>query len=111
MTDTLERLTSALADGQIDLIAGNSTDGLIEALDLVQLEDDKRYFPPYDAAPLIRKEILEMHPEVGRALDELGSLITDDVMRRLNFEVDVEQHDAVVVVREWLDANASAAES
>ncbi len=101
----------ALADGQIDLIAGNSTDGLIEALDLVQLEDDKRYFPPYDAAPLIRKEILEMHPEVGRALDELGGLITDDVMRRLNFEVDVEQHDASVVVREWLDANASAAES
>ena len=75
----------------------------------MQLEDDKRYFPHYDAAPPIRKEILEKHPEVCRALDELGGLITDDVIRRLNFEVDVERHDAVVVVREWLDANALAA--
>ncbi len=98
----------ALADGQVDLIAGNSTDGLIEALDLYQLEDDKRYFPPYEAAPVVRRELLERHPEVASALDELAGGISDAEMRRLNYQVDVEHRDMPVVVREWLDANLPA---
>ena len=94
----------ALAAGQVDMIAGNSTDGLIEALDLFQLEDDRSYFPPYEAAPLIRNETLARHPEVGEALDALGGLISDDEMRKLNYMVDVEHQDAAAVVRRWLDA-------
>jgi glycine betaine/choline ABC-type transport system substrate-binding protein len=95
----------ALADGQVDLIAGNSTDGLIAALDLHQLEDDRSYFPPYEAAPLIRAELLDRHPGVGAALDELGGAISDDEMRRLNYLVDVEHRDLAAVVRDWLDRN------
>ncbi len=95
----------ALADRQVDLIAGNSTDGLIEALDLFQLEDDRNYFPPYEAAPVVRRELLERHPEVGHALDELAGRISDAEMRRLNHQVDVEHRDVAAVVREWLDAN------
>lgn len=99
----------ALADGQVDLIAGNSTDGQIEALDLFHLVDDKAYFPPYEAAPVIRSDLLERHPEVGAALDELGGLISDDDMRRLNYLVDVEHRDLAVVAREWLEAHQQAA--
>lgn len=95
----------ALADGQVDLIAGNSTDGLIQALDLFQLEDDKGYFPPYEAAPVVRRQLLQRHPEVRRALDELAGRISDAEMRRLNYQVDVEHRDVAAVVREWLEAN------
>jgi glycine betaine/choline ABC-type transport system substrate-binding protein len=95
----------ALADGQVDLIAGNSTDGLIAALDLFQLEDDRQYFPPYEAAPVIRQELLERHPEVAAALDRLAASIDDAEMRRLNFLVDVEHRDVALVVREWLEDN------
>ena len=95
----------ALADGQVDLIAGNSTDGLIAALDLVQLRDDRGYFPPYQAAPVVRDAVLRSHPEVGVALDALGGMLSDDEMRRLNYLVDVEHRDVVTVVREWLAAN------
>jgi glycine betaine/choline ABC-type transport system substrate-binding protein len=93
----------ALAEGQVDFIAGNSTDGLIAALDLIHLRDDRSYFPPYEAAPVIRRAILERHPEIGVALDQLTGRISDDDMRRLNYLVDVEHRDVPVVVREWLD--------
>lgn len=92
----------ALADGQVDLIAGNSTDGLIEALDLYQLADNKNYFPPYEAAPVVRRDLLDRHPEIADALNALGGLISDNEMRRLNYLVDVEHRDVAIVVREWL---------
>jgi glycine betaine/choline ABC-type transport system substrate-binding protein len=95
----------ALADGQVDLIAGNSTDGLIQALDLFQLRDDRKYFPPYEAAPVIRDALLQEHPELSAVLVELAGRISDDEMRRLNYLVDVEHRDLAVVVREWLEAN------
>ncbi|MEE9133472.1 MAG: glycine betaine ABC transporter substrate-binding protein [Gemmatimonadota bacterium] len=98
----------ALANGEVDLIAGNSTDGLIAALDLYQLEDDRAYFPPYEAAPVIRDEVIAQHPEVAVALAELGGSISDDDMRRLNYLVDVEHRDLSIVVTEWLDANIPA---
>ncbi len=100
----------ALADGQVDLIAGNSTDGLIQALDLYQLEDDKSYFPPYEAAPLIRREVLAKYPGVGVALAELSGLISDDEMRLLNYRVDVAHLDAASVVSEWLDIHLPKSE-
>ena len=94
----------ALAGGEVDLIAGNSTDGLIEALELFHLEDDKAYFPPYQAAPIMRDEMIAQHPEVAVALAELAGKISDDEMRRLNYLVDVEHRDVAIVVREWLDS-------
>jgi glycine betaine/choline ABC-type transport system substrate-binding protein len=95
-------LARALKDHQIDLAAGNATDGLIPALDLVALEDDRHYFPPYEAVPVIRELVLERHPEVKRALMELGGLINDEEMQRLNYAVDGQHRDAAEVVREFL---------
>lgn len=95
-------LARALKDHQIDLAAGNTTDGLIPALDLFVLEDDRRYFPPYEAVPVIREETLREHPEVGRALAELAGKISDEEMRRLNYAVGGQRRDAKDVVREFL---------
>lgn len=92
----------ALAEGKVDLIAGNSTDGQIQALDLVALEDDRHYFPPYEAAPVLRQAVLARHPAVRAALDELAGKISDDEMRRLNAAADVERRDIAVIAREWL---------
>ncbi len=96
-------LTSrALADGKVDVIAGNSTDGQIAALGLVQLADDRGYFPPYQAAPVIRSAVLEQYPKVAAALAELGGKISDSEMRRLNALADVEHRDIADIAREWL---------
>ena len=92
----------ALADSQVDLIAGNSTDGQIEALHLAVLADDRHYFPPYQAAPVVRKAVLERHPELRRALEELGGRIDEATMRRLNAAVDVDHRDIAAVAREFL---------
>jgi osmoprotectant transport system substrate-binding protein len=95
-------LARALKDKQIDLAAGNTTDGLIPALDLFVLEDDKHYFPPYEAVPIIREQTLTEHPEVKEALDELAGKISDTEMRELNYEVDGQKRDVKDVVREFL---------
>jgi osmoprotectant transport system substrate-binding protein len=94
----------ALASGQVDLIAGNSTDGLIDSLKLFVLDDDKHYFPPYEAVPLIREEVVVKHPEVRKAFAELAGKISDQTMRRLNFLVDGEHRNVSDVVREFLDS-------
>ena len=95
----------ALASGQVDVIAGNSTDGLIDTLHLVALEDDRHYFPPYDAVPLLRNEVALKHPEVRKALAALAGKITESNMRRLNYQVDGEHRDVPSVVREFLSGN------
>src|SRR5436309_4190276 len=95
-------LARALKDKQIDLAAGNTTDGLIPALDLSVLEDDRHYFPPYEALPIFREETLRQHPEVKQALDALARKSSDDNMRRLNYEVDGQKRDVKEVVREFL---------
>ncbi len=95
-------LTRALKDHQVDLIAGNMTDGLIPALDLFVLEDDKHYFPPYEAVAVIREQTLAEHPEVKQALDELAGKISDAEMRQLNYAVDGQKRDVKEVVREFL---------
>ena len=91
----------ALADGEVDLIAGNSTDGLIDSLDLVTLEDDRGFFPPYDAVPIIRSEILKAYPEVRNALSLLKGTITEDDMRRMNYRVDGKRESVQVVVSDF----------
>jgi osmoprotectant transport system substrate-binding protein len=95
-------LTRALKNGQVDLIAGNNTDGLIPALDLFVLQDDHHYFPPYEAVAVVRQEVERDHPEAAAALDALGGKISDDDMRRMNYAVDGQHRDAVVVAREFL---------
>jgi len=95
-------LTRALKDKQVDLIAGNTTDGLIPALDLVILEDDRNYFPPYEAVPIVREPVLAKHPEIRDALQDLAGTISDEEMRQLNFAVDGEHRDAKQVVSEFL---------
>ena len=101
-TMELGLLYRALRAEHVDIIAGNSTDGLIEALDLVVLEDDHRYFPPYEAAPVVRVETLARRPEVGLALEELAGAITEESMRRMNYAVDGEKRDVAEVAREFL---------
>jgi osmoprotectant transport system permease protein len=91
----------ALADGQVDVIAGNSTDGMIAALGLTQLEDDRHYFPPYEAVILARRDALSRLPQVRDAMQRLANAISTDEMRRLNFEVDGRKRAAADVVREW----------
>ena len=92
----------ALADSQADIIAGNSTDGQITALDLFQLQDDRHYFPPYEAAPVVREAVFERYPQARAALARLGGTITNEKMRRLNYEVDVAHRRVAVVAREFL---------
>ena len=95
-------ITRALKERQVDIIAGNNTDGLIPVLDFVVLEDDHHYFPPYEAAAIMRGEMLKKHPEVGTALDALAGAISDEDMRRLNYAVDGQRRDVTAVVREFL---------
>ncbi len=88
----------------MDLVAGNSTDGLIAARDLAILADDKNYFPPYEAVPIVRSQTIERHPELRQALAELAGKISDEEMRKLNYAVDGERRDTAEVVREFLRA-------
>jgi osmoprotectant transport system substrate-binding protein len=95
-------LARALQNHQIDLAAGNTTDGLIPALDLFVLEDDRHYFPPYEAVPVIREQTLRLHPEVSEALAALAGKISDQEMQQLNYAVDGQRRDVKDVVREFL---------
>jgi osmoprotectant transport system permease protein len=91
----------ALAEGQVDVIAGNSTDGMIAALGLTQLEDDRHYFPPYEAVLLTRRDALGRLPAAREVLESLAGSISTDEMRRLNYEVDGNKRPPAEVVREW----------
>ena len=95
-------LARALKEKQVDLIAGNTTDGLIPALDLFVLQDDRNYFPPYEAVAVVRDPTLARHPEVGRILEELAGKISDQEMQALNYAVDGQHRDSKDVVREFL---------
>jgi len=99
-------LARALQDHQIDFAAGNTTDGLIPALDLFVLEDDRHYFPPYEAVPIIREQTLRQHPEVGEALAALGRKISNQEMQKLNYAVDGQHRDVKQVVRQFLQEKA-----
>jgi glycine betaine/choline ABC-type transport system substrate-binding protein len=92
----------ALASNKVDLIAGNSTEGRIAALDFVQLVDDRRYFPPYEAVYLVRKDTLNRVPQLAEVLAKLANSISTEEMRRLNYEVDANKRAPAEVVREWL---------
>jgi osmoprotectant transport system substrate-binding protein len=95
-------LAPALKDHQIDMAAGNATDGLIPALDLFVLEDDRHYFPPYEAVAVIRQQTVQQHPDVAQAIAELGGRISDQEMRQLNYALDGQRRDVKDVAHEFL---------
>jgi osmoprotectant transport system substrate-binding protein len=97
-------LYRALLEKQVDFVAGNSTDGLLAARDLTMLEDDKHYFPPYEAVPVVRGDALGRFPEMRGAFVELAGKISDEEIRRMNYEVDGEHRDIADVAREFLRA-------
>jgi osmoprotectant transport system substrate-binding protein len=102
-TMDLGLLYRALTEHQVDMIAANSTDGPIEALGLVALQDDRHYFPPYQAVPLVREESLRRWPQIRIALQALAGKISADDMRSMNEAVDGQHRDPAEVVRQfWL---------
>jgi len=100
-TMELGLLYRALASKQVDIVAGNSTDGAIKAQGFVALEDDRHYFPPYEAVPLMREDSLKRWPQIGVAMDRLAGKVSDDEMRAMNLAVDLEHRDVAEVVREF----------
>jgi osmoprotectant transport system substrate-binding protein len=93
----------ALLGKQVDIVAGNSTDGILAARDLTTLEDDRHYFPPYEAVPVVRHQTLEQHPEVRAAIEELAGKISDAEMQKMNFAVEGDTHqDIATVARTFL---------
>jgi osmoprotectant transport system substrate-binding protein len=104
-------LYRALENRSVDIVAGSNTDGLIAALGLVVLEDDRKYFPPYDAVLIVRPAMLQLCPAAFAALNRLSGRITADEMRRMNYAVDGEKQDAAVVGRRFLQRKISPAES
>src|SRR5437667_774804 len=88
----------ALVDHQVDVVAGNSTDGLIDSLGLVALADDRHYFPPYDAVPIVRQSTLAQFPQLRAALADLSGKLSAADIRRLNYAVDAQHQDAAAVV-------------
>ncbi|MGA8506690.1 MAG: glycine betaine ABC transporter substrate-binding protein [Candidatus Sulfotelmatobacter sp.] len=97
-------LAPALKEHQIDIAAGNATDGLILAFDLSVLEDDRHYFPPYEAVAVIRQHTLQQHPEVSQAMAALGGKISDQEMQKLNYALDGQHRDAKDVAHEFLQS-------
>lgn len=93
----------ALDQKKVDLVAGNSTDGLIDSLGLFSLQDDKQYFPPYEAAPVVNNTTLKQYPQLEKMLNDLGGKISESDMRKLNYKVDGEKRDVKEVVKEFLD--------
>lgn len=95
-------LAPALKDHQIDLAGGNATDGLIPVFDFFVLEDDRNYFPPYEAVAVVRQQTLQRHPAVAQALNDLANKITDQEMQKLNYALDGQHRDVKDVAHEFL---------
>lgn len=100
-TMDLGLLYRALNGHQVDIIAGNSTDGPIQAFGLTALEDDRHYFPPYQAVPLVRADALRRWPQIQLALNALAGRISADDMRTMNEAVDGQHRDPAEVVHEF----------
>jgi len=92
----------AVSKGEVDVICAFATDGRISSYNLKPLEDDRNFFPPYYAAPIIREETVQNHPEVGNVVSLIGGLIDDANMQRLNFEVDGEGQSPTDVAKRFL---------
>jgi osmoprotectant transport system substrate-binding protein len=100
-TMDLGLLYRALASGQVDMVAGNSTDGAVRSLGFVVLKDDKHYFPPYEAVPLVREDSLQRWPEIQMAMDRLAGKVSAEEVQAMNDAVDGKHSDVGDVVREF----------
>ncbi len=100
-TMELGLLYRALTAHQVDIVAGNSTDGAIQAFDFTALNDNLHYFPPYDAVPLVREDSLQRWPQIAIALNRLAGKVTADDMRAMNLAVDAQHQDPADVVRKF----------
>jgi osmoprotectant transport system substrate-binding protein len=92
----------AIASGRADAVLAFSTDGELSVTDLVPLKDDRKYYPPYQVAPVVRATVLEAHPAMRDALNVLAPKITDETMRQLNYEVSGKQREPAEVAQEFL---------
>ena len=101
-TMDLGLLYKALEQRQVSMVAANATDGQLSVLDVLVLQDDKRYFPPYDCAFVVRADVLKDNPPLRQALSELAGLLTDRTMRTLNYQVDGEHRPVKVVAEQFL---------
>ena len=95
---------TALVNGETDVTDAFTTDGLIEKFGLVILEDDKNFFPPYDAVTLVKEEALEEYPELEEVIGLLDGVITEEKMRKMNYEVDENKRNPKEVAIEFLKA-------
>ena len=95
-------LYKALDQKQVDIVAANATDGQLSALDVIVLRDDKGYFPPYQAALIVRSETLKAHPLLAQTLNELAGKFSDEMMRKLNYQVDGEHRSVREVAQNFL---------
>ena len=94
----------ALQENKVDVVAGNSTDGLIATFHLVVLEDDRHYFPPYQAVTVARSAIFQQHPELRGVLDALAGKISEQEMQALNYELDAQHHDVTLIAKRFREA-------
>ncbi|MFZ0335363.1 MAG: glycine betaine ABC transporter substrate-binding protein [Candidatus Acidiferrales bacterium] len=98
----LNLLYRALLAHQVDIIAGNTTDGQLLSGDFAVLEDDEHYFPPYQAVTVVRDQIASEHPDVMAAIAELSGTISDHDMQQMNYQATARHRDISVIVREFL---------
>jgi glycine betaine/choline ABC-type transport system substrate-binding protein len=102
-TMDLGLLYQALEQRQVEMIAPSATDGMLSVLDVKVLQDDRHYFPPYEAAPVVREDTLASHPGMRQALAELAGKLTDQTMQKLNYQLDGKHRPLVEVAREFLE--------
>lgn len=101
-------LYQALVNQEVDLVAGSATDGLIPVLNLVVLEDDLQYFPPYEAVPIFNQQTLVNYPQIEKAIEELSGMINETTMQRLNYLVDSQEKSPHEVVANWFYSASSS---
>ena len=93
---------AAIESGDVQIIDAFATDGLLKKYNLVVLEDNKHYFPPYNAMPIVREELYKKHPEIEKPINKLSKVLTDEVMQELNYQVDEEGKEPADVARDFL---------
>ncbi|MBB5213361.1 glycine betaine ABC transporter substrate-binding protein [Parapusillimonas granuli] len=98
----------ALKDNQVQVVNGYATDGMISAMGLVRLKDDKQLWPPYFVAPVVRREVIDQNPKVATVANKVSAMLSDEVMSRLNYLVDGEKQEPADVARDFLKSKGMA---
>lgn len=98
----------ALKDNQVQVVNGYATDGMISAMGLVRLTDDKQLWPPYFVAPVVRKDVIEKNPKVAEVANKVSAMLSDEIMSRLNYLVDGEKQEPADVAKDFLKTKGIA---